>query len=151
MIVQASTVAEIQASPEFDSLAVGYAAEGHIDGMPPANPDWEKYRMLESLGVLHVFSATEDGKLVGYLSLIVDKHPRYSAPLAMTESWFVDRAARKTGAGLRLEKAAREKAREMGSTVLLVSAPVGGDLAELLPHLGYRATNLTFFKELVDA
>lgn len=147
-IIALSSVAEIEASPEFAAMAPEYAAESQIGGMPPANPQWETYRAMESLGLLHVFSATLDGKLIGYLSLLVAVLPRYGVPIVVSESFFVGRKHRKTGAGLKLIEAAEEKTRELGATVLLVSAPVGGDLAKVLPRKGYTAGDVVFLKKV---
>ncbi len=38
------------------------------------------------------------------------------------------------------------KARELGTPGLLVSAPMGGSLAEVLPRRGFAETNRVFFK-----
>jgi GNAT superfamily N-acetyltransferase len=72
--------------------------------------------------------------------------PHYGVAIAVTESFFVGKEYRKSGAGLKLLRAAEAHAE--GAPGLLVSAPVGGTLAEVLPHLGYRETNRVFFKEL---
>ena len=150
MIAQPTTVDEIEAAPEFADLAAEYDAS-RIEGMPPANPDWEMYRRLESAGLLFAFSATVDGRLVGYISVLVSVLPRYSARVATVESYFVAKAHRKTGAGLKLLKLAEDKARELNAPPMLVSAPADGDLAQVLPRLGYRATSTIFFKRLPDA
>ena len=71
-------------------------------------------------------------------------------PVATTERFFV-KAHRKTGAGLRLLRAAEEKARALGSPGLLVTAPFEGDLFQVLPRVGYQETNRVFFKSLAEA
>lgn len=148
VVVGQSSVAEIEASPEFAAMAPAYAAESQIEGMPPANPQWETYRAMESLGLLHVFSAMIDGKLIGYLSLLVATLPRYGVPIVVSESYFVAKEHRKTGAGLRLLEAAEEKTRALGATVILVSAPIGGDLAKVLPRRGYVEGDTVFLKKV---
>ena len=50
--------------------------------------------------------------------------------------------------GLKLLAAAEEKARELKSLGLLVSAPFGGNLWELLPRCRYVETNRVFFKKV---
>jgi GNAT superfamily N-acetyltransferase len=156
MNVQPSTVAEIKAAPHFDVLAAEYAAESLIPGMPPPVAQWEAYRQLESAGMLHAFSAiipqdNGDRRLVGFISVLASVLPRYGVPIAISESWFVAKAYRKTGAGLKLLRIAEEKARELGSPVLLVSAPCEGDLFQVLPRRGYAETNRIFFKKVSDA
>ena len=93
-------------------------------------------------------SATEDGKLVGYLSLIVAVLPRYGVPMVVSESFFVAREHRKSGAGLKLLEAAERQTRELGATVILVSAPLNGALARVLPRRGYVAGDQVFLKKV---
>lgn len=146
--IHQSSVAEIEGSPEFAAMVPDYAAESQIGGMPPANPQWETYHTLESLGLLHVFTATFEGRMIGYLSLIVSVLPRYGVPIVVTESYFVSRGHRKSGAGLKLLEAAEQKTRDLGATVILVSAPSEGALARVLPRKGYRETSRVFFKKV---
>ena len=146
MIVQPCTVAEIQAAPEFVAQALEYAASAQVDGMPPLAPDWESYARLEAAGLLHGWSAREEGRVVGYISIIVSIHPRCTQLLAMTEGWFVCGEHRSTGAGLKLLKAAEERAIALTGGRLLVSAPVDSELARALPRLGYREVSQVFFK-----
>ncbi|CAN5191924.1 GNAT family N-acetyltransferase [soil metagenome] len=141
-----TTIAAVTEAPSFLELAAEYAAESQIKGLPPPTTDMTAYRRLEAAGLLHAFSATVDGELAGFLTLLVALHPRYAVPLATSESHFVGKAHRKTGAGLKLLAAAEAKAREMGTPGLLVSAPLGGSLAEVLPRRGFSETNRVFFK-----
>lgn len=144
--VAPSTVADVTNSPNFPALAAAYAAESQIKGLPAATTDMRGYQNLETAGFLHVFAAHRNGELIGFLSLLVAPHPRYSVSLATTESYFVAREHRNTGAGLRLLSAAKVKARELGAPGLLVSAPSNGSLAEVLPRLGFVETNRVFFQ-----
>jgi GNAT superfamily N-acetyltransferase len=146
MTVQPSSVAGIAAAPNFGELMEEYAAEGAIEGLPPPIFRMEIYRHLEAAGLLHAFSATADGRLIGLVTVLESRLPRYEQPVAVTESFFVGKAYRKTGAGLRLLRTAEAKARDIGSSGLMVSAPFAGVLAEVLPRLGYRETNRIFFK-----
>lgn len=150
MIVAPSSVAELEAAPEFAALSIEYAVESQIEGMPPANPQWESYRALESMGLLHVFSALSEERLIGFISVIVSVLPRYGEPVAVTESFFVARTHRKTGAGLKLLKQAEEKALELAGGRLLVSSPLAGDLSQVLPRCGYEPASLYFFKQVTS-
>ena len=69
---------------------------------------------------------------------------------AITESFFVAKVHRDSGAGLKLLRAAEQKARALGSPGLLVSAPFGGTLVQVLPRAGYTETNRVFFKGWAD-
>jgi GNAT superfamily N-acetyltransferase len=146
--VAASTIAALEAAPEIAALLAEYAAESAIDGLPPPAAKWETYRSLEAAGLLHVIGATVDGRLVGLITVLAPVLPHYGIPVAVSESFFVAADYRRTGAGLRLLRAAEDKARALGSPGLLVSAPFGGDLFRVLPRVGYAETNRVFFKKV---
>lgn len=148
LTIEACPLSHVVEAAAFPQLAAEYIRESLIDGMPQPAPDWNAYAALEAAGLLHAFAAGIDGELVGFLGLLVSKVPRYAAPIATSESFFVAMAHRKSGAGLKLLSAAEAKARELGCAGLLVSAPAGGALAEVLPRRGYAETNRVFFKEV---
>lgn len=148
MNVQPCTVADIEAAPEFVALALEHAREHQVEGMPPSVPVWPSYRLLEQAGLLYGWSATLDGTLIGYISIFISVHPRCAAPLATTEGWFVVKEYRKTGAGLKLLKAAETKAMELTGGRLLASAPMDSELAQALPRLGYREISRVFFRQV---
>jgi GNAT superfamily N-acetyltransferase len=151
MNVQKSSVGEIEAAPNFAELIAEYASESAIEGMPSPAGRLDIYRHLEKGGMLHVFSAIDDGRLIGFISVLAPVLPHYGVPVAVSESFFVAKAHRCTLAGLRLLRAAEDKARELGSPGLLVSAPFEGKLFHVLPRIGYTETNRIFFKKVSDA
>lgn len=146
--VRPSRVAEIETAANWPALAAEYADETLIAGMPPPLARWPAYRALESAGLLSVFAAWDDGILVGFLSILAADLPRYGRRVAMSESFFVAGAYRKTGAGLKLLRAAEDKARAMDSPGLFVTAPFGGDLFKVLPRVGYGEAARVFFKRM---
>lgn len=146
VLVEPCPVAAIRQAATFPQLAAEYEAESLIDGMPSPMPDWEHYERLEAAGQVYAFGAAIDGALVGFIGLLVSKVPRYAQPLATSESFFVASAHRKGGAGMKLLRAAEEKARELGCAGLLVSAPSGGRLAEVLPRSGYSKASEVYFR-----
>ena len=146
--IEACCVADIEASPDFPALADEYAAETLLDGMPPPTARWPTYHTLEDAGLLSVFAAKEGEALLGFISVLATPLPRYAEPVAMCESFFVAKAYRRSGAGLRLLRAAERKAREIGSRGLTVNAPYAGRLFEVLPRLGYGEAARVFFKKV---
>ena len=150
LTIARSSVAAIAGAAEFAALAAEYAAEAAIDGLPPPAAKMETYRQLEATGILHAFGARLDGSLVGFITLLAPVLPHYGVPIAVSESFFVAAAHRRTGAGLGLLHAAEDEARALGSPGLLVSAPFGGRLFEILPRRGYVETNRVFFKKVGD-
>jgi hypothetical protein len=55
---------------------------------------------------------------------------------------------RGTGSGIRLLRAAEDKAKEIGSPGLIVSAPFAGRLFDVLPRCGYTEVSRVFFKKV---
>jgi len=146
MIIEACSPDDIRTAPNFDDLVVEYALEAGMPEMPWPRVDWQTYTMMERAGTLHVFSAREDGVLAGFVVVIMTMMPEYGVRLACTEAFFVAKAWRSTGAGLKLLAAAEAWARSHKAPGLAVSAPLGGKLAEVLPKCGFREVGRTFFK-----
>lgn len=128
------TVAEFLAEENHEarSLLAEYAAECRLAGLPEPAPHREIYEMLEQSGAFELIGYQYEGQLVGFVALLVSMNPHYSVILGATESLFVSARYRKTGAGLALLREAQRIARAKGAAGLLVSAPAGGALAEVL-------------------
>ena len=147
--LRAIPFAELETAATFPALVAEYLAESQTPGMPPAAVRFDIYRDLEAKGLLHVLATfAADRSLVGFLILLMSVHPKYGVGFAASESFFVARSHRAGGAGLKLLRAGEALARELGSPGLLVSAPFDGDLAKVLPRVGYRESNRVFFKVL---
>jgi GNAT superfamily N-acetyltransferase len=148
LTVTRTTIAEIEASPDLETLLAEYAAESANDEIGPASPQLHTYRAMEGAGLLQTFAAYRSDRLIGFLLLLVPTLPHFGKVVGVTESYFVAAAHRKCGAGTKLRVAAEEAARAAGAVGILFSAPTGGQLEQVMPHVGYRETNRTFFKRL---
>lgn len=150
-MITPTDVAGLFADPDWSSLIEEYAAEHTLPGMPPASARFANYEALEKMGVLHSLAARVDERLVGFLTILACPIPHYDRLMCSTESFFVAKAYRSHLIGLKLLAAAEDKARALKSPGLLVSAPFGGNLWELLPKCRYQESNRVFFKPLGDA
>lgn len=137
---------ELEAQAAFPALVAEYAAECGMEGLPPPSAKFETYRDLDDKGLLHVLATFSGEELTGFLLLLVPVLPHYSVGVAVSESFFVARVHRGTGAGLLLLRAAEDLSRELNAAGLLVSAPFDGDLFKVLPRVGYREASRIFFK-----
>lgn len=140
--IRKCTVADVL---QEDYLLQSYGEESAIPGMPTPKAQCDAYRFMESTGTLHVFGAYLDTKLVGFISLLVTNLPHYGATVAMSESVFVLAEHRHTGAGMKLLATAKKAARNLNCKGLLMSAPAKGQLAKVLPNIGFTHTNDVFF------
>ena len=125
-------------------LLAAYARECAQEGLPAYCPSREMYAAMERSGALTLLAAFEGEHLIGLLALLVYLNPHYSVPLAVVESWFVLPEYRPTGAGLALYRRAKEDGRARQACAIFVSAPVGGQLADVMQGLGARETNRVF-------
>ena len=146
--IRPCTVAEVEAAGALQELLAAYGAESAIPEIGSPNAHFETYRLMESAGALHIIGAFAPD-LVGVAVLLAYGLPHYGGRrVCSMESFFVAPDTRRTGAGLKLLRAAEAKARELGAAALLVSAPVGGRLARVLPRTGYRETSRVFVRGL---
>jgi GNAT superfamily N-acetyltransferase len=141
--------AELETAPNFLELRDEYAAECAIAGLPPIAEKFEMYRAIEDAGFFQLFGAYVNDKLVGFVSVVVSVIPHFGVPVAVAESLFVASQFRKFGLGLELIREAQSFAASKGSSGILFSAPTGGKLEQILPRMGFRATNTTFYKEFI--
>lgn len=143
--LQACPVVAFFAYPAAAALLAEYADESALEGLPPPKPHEPTYLQLENNGSFHLIAALEDGELIGFATILVYMNPHYSVKLAVTESLFVLKHKRKTGAGSQLIKCCEEIATAAGAAGLLVSAPMVGSLSRLLEQRGsYKETNRVF-------
>lgn len=150
--IHPTSFAALAAEPGFAELVAAYTAECALPGLPKAPVDAAAYAALESWGVYHAFGAWVDGRLAGFLGVILQGVPHYEGQtFASVESLFVAPKQRRSGAGLALIREAEALARRRGSPVLFLSAPCGGRLDTLLPRLGYTACNTVYRKEMPHA
>ena len=150
-MIREITIDELEATSGFTDLLDEYAEESAIAGMPPPAARMDTYRVLQEHGLLFVYAAMEGHRVVGFISVLASVLPHYGRTVAVAESFFVAKAARSSLAGLKLLAVAEDKSRALKSPGLLVSAPYGGKLFELLPKLKYTETNRVFFKRTCDA
>lgn len=144
--IRLTSVSEMESAPNFGALLDEYADECGSSGMPRPKANLEAYRGMEEKGMLKAFGAFLGDILVGFVLVLTCIMPHYSEAISITESIFVSRAKRYTGAGLKLLSKAEKFARDINSRGLLVSAPVGSDFSKVLELTDYKETNRAFFK-----
>lgn len=142
VVIQRTTFNEIKDS----GLTAEYAAECAIAELPPPNMQIDQYNAMDAAGIIYPLGAYFEGTLIGFITIICSVLPHYGVKVAVSESFFVGKQWRKSGAGHKLREAAEKYAAESGCIGVLLSAPVGGDLSKILPRVGYRETSLVFFK-----
>lgn len=146
--VRKCALTEIVDSSIFPQLAAEYAMESAMEGMPAPDTKLELYRQLEAVGALQSFGAFLGDMPVGFIGVLHHVIPHYGVGVAITESFFVAEAYRRTGAGDKLLTLAEDHARALGSPGLLVSAPANFRSAATWMNMkkDYKVASLAFFK-----
>lgn len=115
----------------------------------PCNPDDETAAMLSDLGVLHFITARHEGRLVGYMSFSVHRHPHSrDVFVAYNERTFVDKSFRKQNVATELLYKAEEFLYNSGVKVVYVGCPDGTGMESLLGNSGYKPTEVIMTKVL---
>ena len=139
---------DLEGEPNFQELLDEYAIEAGCAGMPKPNADIETYKKMELMGFLKCIGAFDGGKLIGFLTLVTTNMPHYKAQMSTSESYFVTKEHRGSGAGDQLRRAGERLAEGLGSIGILMSARIGSGLEVVLGLSGYGAVNKTYFKRL---
>lgn len=149
LCIRRVTIAEIEAAPNLVEFLAEYAAESSQPELGESVPQFPTYRALEAAGALHPIAAFEGKRIAGFILPIVGVLPHYASPSAMIESFFVPKADRKKGIGLRLKAEAEALAIERGAKGFMISAPVGSALSKVLAKSpAYRRSHDVFVKAL---
>lgn len=113
------------------------------------NPDYEKYQVLEDIGMLKVFTARDDGKPVGYAIFMCDSHIHYKDTLwAKMDILYILPEYRNARVGMRLIKFAESCLTEDGVDVIMLGTKTHKSFARLLEYMGYSETE-TFYSKRV--
>ena len=149
--IRTITVDEAFDSPMFAALCDEYRAESlRNPDLMGALPDREGYAQMIGAGMMQMLGVFVENTLVGICTVLVTPVLHFAGKvIASTETLFVAEAHRAGGAGMKLLRAAEQVAAEAGAGGLYVTAPTGGRLERLLPHVGYHETNRVFFRGLL--
>lgn len=146
VFVRKCRVGEIIENQNLDALRREFVADVATFAQPAPTEKLEAYRAIEAAGTIQAFGAFLGDMVVGFITVLTPPVPRCAVPVAVADGLFVAKAYRKTGAGIRLIRAAEAYAAEIGSPCLMIGTPSNGPLAVVLPRIGYAETNRVFTK-----
>jgi GNAT superfamily N-acetyltransferase len=111
------------------------------------NPDWDTYRSLEEQGKLKIFTAREDGSLVGYFVVVVTANIHYKDHLfASNDIIYLAPDYRKGFTGIRLIKFAEKCLKEDGVSVLTINTKVHKPFDSVLERLNFNLIERVYSK-----
>lgn len=138
-------------APNWSEILEQYNEEVGLEGLPKTGPNKVLYSKLEDAGLIHAFGAYCNNLLVGYITVTMTTATHYETAIMFnTESFFVLKHYRKTGAGLKLLNTAEDFAKSSGAHGLMVSARSGSSFMKVLERLDYTETNRAFFKKFAN-
>ncbi len=110
-------------------------------------PDFEKMAKLEAMGMFHVVTVRDSGKLVGYLLALVSTHLHYrnSPKMLIVDAYYVAPEFR-NGAGVKLIRFTENLAHRLGAIKMYLSCKVHEDHSKLFISMGYRLSDHAFTK-----
>lgn len=135
---------------EIQSLLVKHWREvAHFDDIP-LEPDFPRYRAMESAGALRIFTARSTGELVGYCIFAVASALHYRSSLqAVCDVMFIDPTHRRgLGVGAALVRHCDSELTKEGIQVVYHRCKAAHDFGNLLEALGYGLVDRTFARRL---
>jgi hypothetical protein len=130
---------------ELTSLAKRFIADGTYWGERrefDAVSFADHVKQLIESPIVAVFVVEDTGIIQGAIAVAILPDILTGKPVAMKLHWFAN-----GGAGLRLERAARQWAKEQGATSFKMSA-INDNSAKLLERLGYTRTEVIYSKSI---
>jgi len=149
MILQQETLYDIV--HEVDSLLQMHYEEVALNkDRKKLLPKWEEYRVMEVIGKLVVYTARDDGKLIGYAAFFINTHMHYGEfTTAINDVVFLHPDYRKGSAGYKLIKYADDQlSNRPGIDHVFWHVKVKNDWTPILKRLGYVEEEIIAGKSL---
>ncbi len=115
------------------------------------NPDWEAYQNFEDQDRLRIFTARDEGELVGYFVVIIGVNIHYKDHLfASNDIIYLSPNYRKGFTGIRLIKFAEKCLRQDGISVLTINTKVHQPFDKLMDFLKFNKVERVYSKYVGD-
>ena len=117
----------------------------------PLAPDFTQYERACSSGLMRIYTAREDGRLIGYaIFVITPRHSHYAHRWAVNDIFWIDPEYRNFGNGNGLCDFLEEDMRRDGPVVIHIETKISAPaLAVLLGMRGYSLVGPSFSKRFV--
>lgn len=111
------------------------------------DPDYDKYLLLDNMGMLHVLTVRDEGVLIGYFISFIQPHMHYKSTIyAVNDILYLDKEYRKGLTGYKMFKRAEELLTEIGVDVIVIHSKVNKDFKSLMDKLGFNMVENTYSK-----
>lgn len=129
------------------ALAHWHETEGYRHGQQ-FNPDAARYFQYESIGFYVMFTARDEGALVGYAGCYFTPSMHTQELLCTEDTWFLLPAYRKGRNALEFYKFVEAECRRRGVREIGMTAKLTNGAGRILEYLGYREVSRQFSKHL---
>jgi L-amino acid N-acyltransferase YncA len=114
-------------------------------------PDWQRYANLEAMGALSVVTVRENGKLVGYSWMVIERGLHYRDTLeAYMDIYWIAPEVRGRYGGVRLFRAHERELKRRGVKRVHAGSKLHRDSSRLFRALDYTPVELWFSKMLTE-
>lgn len=136
--------------PEVNELILAHWEEIALNkDTVPLDPDWDTYYKADAGGVLHLVTARDGEKLVGYSVYIVTTNLHYrSLTVADTDIFYLSPSYRKGMCGVRLIKFSEESLKGRGVNKIITKAKLHNQVGSLLEKIGYTPIETVYAKSI---
>lgn len=111
------------------------------------NPDFDSYEALEASNNFKVFTARDNGVLVGYFAVIVGRSLHYKDHIfATNDVIYLSKGHRKGFTGIKLIKFAEKCLRDDGVSLMMVNIKVHKPFDKLMEFLGFKCVERVYSK-----
>lgn len=142
------TIADVVGEIE-DLIAMHYdeiAADKHVIKL---DPDWGRYQALERDSALRIFTARDEGKLVGYSVFFLIFHHHYKSNLfAQNDMLYLMPDQRKGLAGIRLLRYSEAQLTKDRVDKIMWNVNVKNDWRVILTRMGYVERDVIMAKAI---
>ena len=116
----------------------------------PFNPDWDRYVSCNEADFLRIFTARDEGRLVGYFGWYVTQSMHSREWIATEDTFFLHPDYRGGRNALRFFRFALDHLKAMGVVEVLSSCEVDNDtgIHRLLTYLGFAPTIMQYSLDL---
>lgn len=115
----------------------------------PLDMDYAKYEMLEQMNLLHVVTARDEGKLVGYINFVVTPHLHHMSTVMATQDFmYLKPSYRKGWIGINFLRFADESLKARGVRKVFQESTLRCEFGPVLKYLGYEPSASIYSKVL---
>jgi len=111
------------------------------------NPDWEAYAAYDYIGSLRVYTARQDGQLMGYFVVLVSRSLHYKEhTFANNDIIFLRKEAREGMTGVKLIKYAVTCLEKEGVSQIQINTKIHQPFDVILERLGFKCIERIYSK-----